>query len=271
MLRIHTDEPPIGVQIFGSSPEIMAKAGAMVEDMLSPLCIDINAGCPKYKVIKQGGGGSLLKKPDTLERVVRSVVDEVSIPVTVKIRSGFDRIDHLALGEAVQSAGASAITLHPRTVRESYAVPSRRDEITQLKKHLDIPVVGSGDVLHPEDALDLQLSTGCDGVMVARGMMGYPWFAREALALMDGRKIQPPSWEYRFDVALRHSRYMVSEMGEHLGIRRMRKHLFWYMKGHPLKRSFRDRITQAETLDDMGKIVDDALGLSDKYKTEIWH
>ena len=236
-LRFGPDERPIGVQIFGAEPDAMGDAAALVTDVFDPEFIDINFGCPVKKVVRRNGGSGCLRDLDLVQQVIRSVASRTHLPVTVKIRSGWNEEmrDPVAIGLRCQDAGARALALHPRTRTQMYTGSARWDEIAAVSDALDIPVIGNGDIKTAEDAVRMQRETGCAGIMIARGAFGQPWVFNQVRELLAGRpKPAVPPVEQRFAIALEHARmvqdYEVDPRGAAI---EFRKHLGWYVKGLP--------------------------------------
>jgi nifR3 family TIM-barrel protein len=235
MARFDAEERHIGIQIFGAEPAAMADAAALVTGALAPDFVDINFGCPVKKVVKRNGGSGCLKDPDLVTRIVRAVRGATSLPVTVKIRSGWDEAQRNPVDIALrcQDAGAQVLTLHPRTRTQMYSGSARWEEIAAVADALAIPVVGNGDIRTAEDALRMRSATGCAGVMIARGSFGNPWIFTGARALLDGKSppAEPDAAE-RFAVALRHAQLQREIQGDDRRTAlEFRKHLGWYTKG----------------------------------------
>ncbi len=254
-LRFEEDERPFGVQIFGGEPERMAEAARFVHDTFGPDFIDINFGCPVKKVVKRNGGSGCLRDLGLVESITRAVVAAVPVPVTVKIRSGFNEAtrDPAGIGRVCEEAGAQAITLHPRTRAEMYSGEARWEEIAELKGAVTIPVIGNGDIRTGEDALRMKEETGCDGIMIARGSHGGPWIFRQARAALDGLPVPPdPTVEERFRICIEHAENAIAwAKGSERAIIDFRKHLGWYTKGLPAGRELRQELFQVETLEDI--------------------
>jgi len=254
-LRFHDEERPIGIQIFGADPEMMAEAAATVCEIYKPDFLDINFGCPVKKVVKRNGGSGCLRDLGLLEDIIRAVVESTPVPVTVKTRSGFSEgtRDPVKIGMTVQDAGAKMITLHPRTRADLYSGKARWEEIGELVEALDIPVVGNGDIRTGEDARRMWDQTGCHGIMMARGTHGSPWIFRQARAALEGLPIPPaPDVEERFQIGLRHARNAI-EFGSdpRLAAIEFRKHLGWYTKGLPAGNRLRQELFQVTSLEEM--------------------
>jgi nifR3 family TIM-barrel protein len=228
-------ERPIGIQVFGADPDAMAEAAGLVTEHYAPDFVDINFGCPVKKVVKRNGGSGCLKDMDLVTRIIRAVRGATHLPVTVKIRSGWDEATRnpVAIALRCQEAGAQVLTLHPRTRTQMYSGSARWAEIAAAVDALEIPVVGNGDVRTPADALRMRTETGCAGVMIARGSFGNPWIFTAARALLDGGSPPPePDAAERFAVALRHARLQLQVQGDDRRTAlEFRKHLGWYTKG----------------------------------------
>jgi tRNA-dihydrouridine synthase B len=258
-LRFDPEERPIGIQIFGSDPAMMADAAALVSDVYAPDFVDINFGCPVKKVVKRNGGSGCLRDLALVQRIIRAVGDAVTVPVTVKIRSGFDANsrDPVGIGLRCQDAGARMVTLHPRTRADMYSGTARWDEIRALVEALDVPVVGNGDVRTGEDARRMRDTTGCAAVMIARGSHGGPWIFAQARAALEGRPVPPePGPEERFAICLRHARNAIAfERDAEKAIREFRKHLAWYTKGLREGRRLRQELFEVTTLAEVERVL----------------
>jgi tRNA-dihydrouridine synthase B len=268
-LRFGADERPIGVQIFGSEPDAMREAAELVTDVFQPEFIDINFGCPVKKVVRRNGGSGCLKDLDLVERVIRAVVAGTHLPVTVKIRSGWneDQRDPVAIGLRCQDAGARALALHPRTRTQMYTGAAAWEEIAAVKDALAIPVIGNGDIRTAEDAVRLHGLTRCDGIMVARGSFGQPWIFDQTRALLAGRPAPAaPLVEDRFAIALRHARMADAYEPDRRGAAiEFRKHLGWYVKGLPGSADLRRRLHAIESLGEIEGIFEDYLANRDRF------
>jgi len=252
-LRFAEAERPIGVQIFGADPAVMADAAAYVSEVFGPDFVDINFGCPVKKVVKRNGGSGCLRDLRLVSKVVRAVADAISLPTTVKIRSGFDEQtrDPVRIGRVCEDAGARAITLHPRTRAEMYSGKARWDEIRSLKASVSVPVIGNGDVQTGEDAARMRDETGCDAIMIARGSHGDPWIFRQARAALSQQPVPPdPGPEERFRICLDHAQNAIAFGGEpDKAVFEFRKHLGWYTKGLPGGRELRQELFKVTSLD----------------------
>ncbi len=259
-LRFDEAERPIGIQIFGADPAMMADAAALVADAYAPDFVDINFGCPVKKVVKRNGGSGCLRDLDLVERIIRAVDDATALPTTVKIRSGFDEKtrDPVRIGLRCQDAGAVALCIHPRTRADMYGGRARWDEIRALAEALEIPVIGNGDVVTGDDARRMRDETGCAGVMIARGSHGDPWIFAQARAALDGLPIPAdPDVDERFAICLEHARNAIAfERNAARAIIDFRKHLGWYTKGLPDGRRLRTELFQATTLEDVETMLE---------------
>ncbi|MGD2070926.1 MAG: tRNA dihydrouridine synthase DusB, partial [Gemmatimonadota bacterium] len=254
-LRFDEVERPIGVQIFGADPEVMGAAAGQVAEAYRPTYVDINFGCPVKKVVKRNGGSGCLRDLELVGDIVRAVVDGTSLPVTTKIRSGFDAStrDPVRISEVCRDAGSRMICIHPRTREEMYSGRARWDEIRAVKRAMDVPVVGNGDVRTGEDAVRMRDETGCDGIMIARGSHGAPWLFRQARAALSGEPVPAdPTPTERFAICLRHARLAVEFAADPgRAVIEFRKHLGWYTKGLPGGRKLRAELHQVTTLDEI--------------------
>jgi tRNA-dihydrouridine synthase B len=268
-LRFLPEEHPIGVQIFGADPAAMGDAAALVTDVFQPDYVDINFGCPVKKVVRRNGGSGCLRDLDLVQSVIRAVASSTHLPVTVKIRSGWneDMRDPVTIALRCQDAGARALALHPRTRTQMYTGHAHWDEIAAVKAALSIPVIGNGDIKTADDALRMREETGCDAVMIARGSFGQPWIFNQARALLEGRDMPPaPSVEERFAIAVQHARMAdVYEADRRGAAIEFRKHLGWYCKGLPGSAQLRARLHQVDTLMQVEDIFSDYLEHRHRY------
>lgn len=253
-----TAERPIGIQLYGADATGMAEAAELVTRHYQPDFIDINFGCPVKKVVRRNGGSGCLQDLDLVQRIIRAVRTATHLPVTVKIRSGWDESlrDPVAIGLRCQDAGAQALTLHPRTRTQMYHGRAAWDEIAAVRAALSVPVIGNGDITTAGDAYRMWRETGCDGVMIARGSFGNPWIFEQARALLDGRAARPtPAAAERFAVALRHARLQLEIKGNdrHTAVE-FRKHLGWYTKGLPGAAELRRELHQVESMGEVERI-----------------
>jgi len=236
------DDKPLGVQIFGVEPGVLADAARIVADHGADL-IDINMGCPVKKVIKTGAGAALLKEPGRVAAIIEKVRTAVTVPLTIKIRAGWDQATVNAIEVAVmaEDCGVDAIILHPRTARQGFSGSADWDLIARVKRSVGIPVIGSGDVKTPADSLKMLTETGCDGVMIGRTSLGNPWIFRRTLAELVGEPHDLPTLEERETLIHRHLEMNINYFGDTVGIKTFRKHLLWYTKGLRDGAQFRQR------------------------------
>ncbi|MEN6462194.1 MAG: tRNA dihydrouridine synthase DusB [Syntrophomonas sp.] len=251
------EEPPVAVQIFGSQADPMVKAALIVEAMGAKI-IDINMGCPTPKIVKSGEGAALLMDIPRSRQIIREVVRAVRVPVTVKMRKGWDEnhITCLELARVAEEEGAAAVTLHPRTRAQFFSGRADWEMITRVKQELTIPVIGNGDIWSAQDALRMMETTGCDAVMIGRGGMGNPFIFRETVELLEkGKLVAPPDPRERMSIALEHLDLACQFKGEKVAVREMRKHLSWYIKGLPGAARIREELNRAVTREEMAMII----------------
>ena len=235
MLYMKDEERPISQQIFGSDKESFVEAAKIVCEKMHPDIIDINMGCPVPKVaVSAQAGAALLKNPDKVYEIVKSVVEAVSIPVTVKIRSGWDKnsINAIEIAKVCERAGASAICVHPRTRSQRYEGLSDWNIIKEVKESISIPVIGNGDIKSVDDAKRMIELTNCDAVMIGRGVLGNPWLIRDIVDyLEDGALPKVISKDEKIDMCIKHMNYLLSFKDEKTAVLEMRSHIAWYLKG----------------------------------------
>ena len=257
LLEILPGEGPVAYQLFGHEPEIMAFAAREL-DKRDNVIFDINMGCPVPKIVKNGEGSAQMKNPDLAHDVVAAAVKNTSKPVTVKIRAGWDAdsINAVEVAHAVSAAGASAIAVHGRTREQYYSGKADWSVIAAVKRAVDIPVIGNGDVTDGASALRMMEETGCDFVMVARGALGNPWIFRELNAAWRGEPLPPPpTKEDKKQMMLRHFNDVLDLKGEYVAVREMRKHVGWYLKGVPGAAAFRGKINQINSAVELRKAI----------------
>lgn len=265
LAAIREGELPMAVQIFGSEPSFMAEAAKMIAEnsyrgttsLFTPTAIDINMGCPVPKVVSNGEGSALLKNPDLASEIVEAVVKAVDIPVTVKIRIGWDKnsINAVEMAKKLEAAGAALVCVHGRTREQQYAPYADWTQIAAVKKAVNIPVIGNGDIFTPDDALKMINETECDGIMIGRGALGNPWIFENTVGLFEGRPIREISQNEVIDTALSHLGLMIEDKGERAGVAESRKHLGWYMKGLRGAAELRNRINTAATLEELTELL----------------
>lgn len=235
LLEIAEEERPAAVQVFGSEPEIVAEAARHAEACGASI-IDINMGCPTPKIVKNGDGSALMKNPEMVKEIVRRTVTAVKVPVTIKTRKGWDEdsVNAVEIAAIAAQEGAAAVTIHGRTREQFYSGVADWDIIRQVKRAIDIPVIGNGDITKPQDAKRMLEETGCDAVMIGRGAQGNPWiFKRTIEYLATGRILPEPTYEQRVETIINHMDMVAEIKGEGIAVKEMRKHAAWYLKGMP--------------------------------------
>lgn len=258
LLFLSDAERPAGAQIFGDDPEIMANAALKAMEF-SPDFIDINMGCPAPKIAGNGGGSALLKNPELIGKIVKKVVEVSPVPVTAKIRIGWDKnsINAVEIAKIIEAAGADAITVHGRTKDQMYAPPVSLDEIANVKKAVSIPVIGNGDIVDGKSAKLMLDMTGCDFLMVGRGALGNPWIFQCINAYLNREAdFTEPTLEEKMDVMLRHIGTLCEYKGVRIGMREARKHAAWYIKGIRGAAAFRQEIGQLSTMDELKALAE---------------
>ena len=261
LLEISAAERPMALQLFGYEPEVMAKAARIAAEH-SPAAIDINMGCPAPKIAGNRSGSALMKDPALCGRIVEAIAKAVDIPVTVKIRKGWDSssVNAVEVARACESAGASLIAVHGRTREQMYAPPADWEIIAAVKKAVSIPVIGNGDIYSAMDAMKMLEQTGCDLVMVGRGALGNPWIFREINSQYETERPLPPPGIYeRMTVMNRHIEKLCQYKGENVGMREARKHTAWYMKGIKGAAKLRVMCGALRELSDMRELTKQAL------------
>lgn len=261
LLEIHPSEKPVSLQLFGSDPVIMSEMAKKIEERPFDI-LDINMGCPVPKVVNNGEGSALMKDPKLVYEIVSRMVKAINKPVTVKIRKGFNdsQVNAVEIAKIIEEAGAAAVAVHGRTREQYYSGKADWNIIRQVKEAVSIPVIGNGDIFHPEDAENMIRETGCDGVMVARGARGNPWIFKELSAWFDeGVKLPRPSAREVGEMMLRHARIQTEYKGEYIGMREMRKHVAWYTGGLPHSAALRRETNELETLDQLRRLIEEHL------------
>jgi tRNA-dihydrouridine synthase B len=262
-LAISDDERPVALQLFGHKPDVLADATRIVTETCAPDFVDLNGGCPVRKVVSRKAGSALLLDLPLLRDIVAAMVGATHLPVTVKIRSGWEVGDNLAAAaaEVVQDAGAAALTIHARPRSQPFTSDADWGVIKSLKSSLDIPVIGNGGVSEPGDALRMLERTGCDAVMIGRAAMGNPWiFSRSAAVLRGERREPAPSAGERINAFLFHAAQLAGAKGELRAARIMRKQAGWYSKGLPGSVAFRRRVNECTTIAALEEAVSETLG-----------
>ena len=265
--RIGEDEGPVALQLFGSEPEVMAKATEMmaggVAGFVPPVAIDINMGCPVNKIFSNGEGSALMRDPELIYRIVRATVGATDLPITVKLRAGIDRehINAIECARAAEEGGATAIALHGRTRAELYSGRANREIIADVKKSLHIPLIANGDITSADEALDMLRVTSADALMIGRGAIGNPFLFAEIRAALAGEPYTPPTVEERVDCALTELRYAIADKGERVAIPEARGRIALYIRSFRGAAQIRARVNRALTYDEVASAL--SLALSD--------
>ena len=256
LMNINDAERPVAVQIFGSDATIMSETAKKVSEEAD--IIDINMGCPAPKVTKNLDGSKLMLHPELVDEITKMVVGASSVPVTIKIRKGWDdeHINAVEVARIAEKNGVSAITVHGRTREQFYTGKADLDIIKKVKEAVNIPVIGNGDIVDGESAKKMFQETGCDAIMIGRGSNGNPWIFKEVIEYLEnGIELPKPTLEERKQMILRHLKMLVEYKGEYTAIREMRKQIAWYIKGIENAATIRNEINQIEDLNDLvGKI-----------------
>ncbi len=261
LLKMRDEERPISQQIFGSDKESFVEAAKYIESTMHPDIIDINMGCPVPKVaLRAQAGSALLKDPDKVYDIVKSIKEAVSVPITVKIRSGWDseNINAVEIAKKCESAGADAIAVHARTRAQGYSGRADWNIIKAVKEAVSIPVIGNGDVTSPEDFVNMMDMTGCDAVMIGRGVLGNPWLIRDIkIYLETGTIPDPPSNREKIDMIKRHYQLLLEDKAESLALLEIRSHAIWYLKGMPKSAEVKNKICSAKSSKEIFSILEE--------------
>lgn len=259
LMKTESGEKPYAIQIFGSEPEIMAEVAPLVEEAGADF-LDINMGCPMPKIVNNGDGCALMKDPKRAGEIVRAVSRAVKIPVTVKIRKGWEEENAPEMAKILEDAGAALIAVHGRTREEFYSGKADWGVIERVKNAVTIPVIGNGDIFSAEDAKRMSDETGCDGVMVARGAEGNPFIFRQIDEMRKTGKVTYfPTDKDKLEMALKHTRMLVEDKGEVRGIKEARKHIAWYIKGMRDSAQMKNRVFKAVTLAEIDELFQYAM------------
>ncbi len=264
LMRLDEREKPASIQIFGSEPEIMAEIAPIVESF-GAACIDINMGCPMPKIVNNGDGSALMKNPALAGKIVRAVCDVVKIPVTVKIRKGWDTDTAAEFAKVLEANGAAAVAVHGRLREQFYQGTADWNTIKEVKEAVRIPVIGNGDIFSGEDAKRMLEYTGCDGVMVGRGAEGNPFIFRQIKEYMESGKVTYyPTYEERIKQAISHTKMLCEEKGEKRGTVEARKHIAWYIKGIPHSAELKTKVFTTAYLPEIVELLENAIKMIDR-------
>ncbi len=255
LLVSHPEEFPLGIQLFGDDPKVLATAVEMV--MAESSLIDINMGCPVKKVVRSGAGSALLQDPKRVSQILKAIRKIYPGPLTLKIRSGWDEqsLNFLEIGRIAEAEGADAITLHPRPRSQGFSGKAHWEHITELKSALNIPVFGSGDIFTAEEGLLMLNQTGCDAIMIGRGGYGNPWLISQILALLEGKAVLYPGSIEKFRVVSQHLQLHREQFGDKKTLLEMRKHLCWYARGLAGASHFRATLQKTEQFDQVMELT----------------
>lgn len=263
MLYMQDEERPIAQQIFGCDVDSFVYAAKYIEEHMKPDIIDINMGCPVPKVaVRSQAGSALLKNPEKIFDIVHSVVSAVNVPVTVKIRSGWDfnHINAVEVAKVIEKAGASAICVHPRTRSQGYSGKADWSIIKAVKEAVSIPVIGNGDIKKPEDVKKMLDETNCDAVMIGRGLLGNPWLIKNSLNYMENKPLISISLNDRVDMCLKHLSYLNSLKSEKIACMEIRNHISWYFKGIKGANELKNKVYQTSNIHDIISILNEFRG-----------
>lgn len=259
LLEVKEEERPVSLQLFGADPKILSEMAKKIENRNFDI-LDINMGCPVPKVVNNGEGSALMRNPKLIGEIVNKVSRAISKPLTIKIRKGFteNEVNAVEVAKIIEANGASGIAVHGRTREQYYSGKADWDIIRQVKEAVSIPVIGNGDISTPEDAIAMMNDTGCDALMIGRGVRGNPWLFHQIKAYMETGVLEDkPTVDQVIDMIMRHAELQIEFKGEFIGIREMRKHVAWYTTGYPKSSKLRNRVNEIETMDQLYKLMEE--------------
>lgn len=262
LMEVNSRERPVAIQIFGSDPDVMSHVVANYLNKRQDIdIIDINMGCPAPKIVKNGDGSALMKDPKLARSVLSSVVKASNKPVTLKIRMGWDHenINGIEIGKIAEEEGISAITIHSRTKDMFYSGQADWDFIKEFKENIEIPVIGNGDIFKPEDGIRMLKETKCDAIAIGRGSQGNPWIFKRILSLLDGKVDKPPTVDEKISMCIRHLELLTKIKGEKVGVREMRKHAAWYLKGLKNSNEVKNNLNTINNKEEMKVLLENFL------------
>ncbi len=258
LLEVSPIEKQVAVQLFGSEPKVIAEMAKKLEHIEEIALFDINMGCPAPKIVKNGDGSALMKNPKLIGQIVKEVSSATKKPVTIKIRKGFDEsnLNALEVAKIAEDSGVSAITIHGRTREQFYSGKADWDIIKKVKENVSVPIIGNGDICSPQDAKDMLDYTNCDAIMIARASQGNPFIFKEVTHFLStGELLEKPTLNQKIDTAIIHLEELIKVKGEYTGIREMRKHIGWYIKGMPKSAEKRALINRVDSKQEMLSVL----------------
>ena len=259
LLQVLPQERPVALQLFGEDPVILAEMAKRIEEREFDV-LDLNMGCPVPKVVNNQEGSALMRQPKRVGEIVAAVSKAIQKPVTVKIRKGFtpEEVNAVEIAKIIEESGGAAVAVHGRTREQYYSGQADWDIIRQVKEAVSIPVIGNGDVCSPQDVLRMEQETGCDAVMIGRGVRGNPWLFEQIRAFRKSGKLpSKPKAEEVAEMVLRHAALQIQWKGEFVGIREMRKHVAWYTAGYPHSSRLRGRVNEIEEMDSLRRLMEE--------------